>query len=321
MDLRRISHHPELDDSFPLPLDEPFTATMARDAGLTSFELRWLVSNNYVRHPIHNVYVAARVPDSLDLRCRALRLVVPPDCVIVDRHAGWLLGAQMVLAPNEHLHLRPVSMFRPSGNGRLRNDWADSGERNLLPGDVTEVNGLLVTTPIRTAWDLGRVRWPDSSIAGLDAMLALGAFSHAELLAGVERFRGMRWITVLRVMAPLADERSQSPGESVLRLRWIQAGLMAPTPQFEVWRNGRLIAVLDLANETLRYAAEYDGVEWHSSDEQVGHDRLRRRDVSEEEWLIDVFTAVDLYGPAANAEARLRIGSIRARRRFGRSTG
>ena len=105
---------------------------------------------------------------------------------------------------------------------------------------------------------------------------------------------------------------SQSPGESVLRLRWVQAGLMAPTPQFEVWRDGTLIAVLDLANETLRYAAEYDGVEWHSSAEQVEHDRLRRRDVSDEDWLIDVFSAADLYGPAANAEVRLRIGSNRA---------
>jgi hypothetical protein len=291
---------------------------MAGRAGVTSFALRWLVSNNYLRRPIHNVYVATGVPDSLELRCRALRLVVPPDCVIVDRHAGWLLGAQMVLAPNEHLHLRPVTMFRPSGKGRLRNGWADSGERNLLPTDITEVNGLAVTTPIRTAWDLGRVRWPDTSIAGLDAMLALGLFTHDELVAGVERFRGMRWITVLRVMAQLADGRYQSPGESVLRLRWIQAGLLTPCPQFEVWRDGRLIAVLDIANEAMRYAAEYDGAEWHTSDDQVDHDRLRRRNVSDDDWLIDVFTSVDLYGPAANAEARLRIGADRAARRFGR---
>ena len=43
------------------------------------------------------------------------------------------IGAEMVLAPNEHLELLPVSVFRPSGMGRLRNGLADSGERNLTP--------------------------------------------------------------------------------------------------------------------------------------------------------------------------------------------
>jgi hypothetical protein len=307
----------ELDGSWPLSTYAPFTARMARREGLVAHQLRQLVHQGLVRHLIQNVYVASCRRDSTLLRCEALALVVPEDCVVVDRHAGWLLEAEMVLAPNEHINLQPISMFRPSGHGRLRNDLARSGERNLLATDIIEVNGLSVTTPIRTAWDLGRVRSPDRAIAGIDAMLRLQQFTREELLDGIERFRGMRWISTLRFIAPLGDGRSESPGESVLRLRWIEAGLLCPRPQLEVWRGGILLARLDIANDLLRYAAEYDGEEWHGTPEQQDHDQARRTAVSEDDWHIDAFVAADVFGPQADAISRLRAGAAEARRLFG----
>lgn len=310
-----------LDDSFPLPKDLPFTTAMAKSAGLTHQKLRRLRRLGYLRRVIRGVYVGSHVPDSTALRCLALALVVPQDCVVVDRHAGWLAGAEMVLAPNEHIELRPISVFRPSGHGRLRNGLVDSGERNLCDSDIVELHGIRVTTPLRTACDLGRVRWTDQSIAGLDAMLRLGAFTHDELLGEVERFRGMRWVTTLRAIAPLADRRSQSPGESVLRLRWIEARLPSPEPQLAVHRQDRLLAVLDLATGAIRYAAEYDGREWHSSDAQQVHDRERREALADESWVVDVFTSEDLFGPHANPEQRLRAGAHEAARLNGIALG
>ena len=306
-----------LPDSVPFPLDRPFTAKQAAAEGVTRRQLGWLVRQGFLRRMLKGVYVATQVGDSTRLRCQALGLVVPTDSVVCDRHAGWLHGAEMVLAPNEHIDLRPISIFRPAGHGRLRNELADSGERNLRPDDIVEVHGMRVTTPLRTAWDLGRVRYPDRALAGIDQMLRLGAFDHGELLQGVERFRGMRWVTVLRAVAPLADGRAASPGESVLRLRWIEARIPAPTPQLAVYRGEVLVGILDLANEEIRYAAEYDGAEWHSSPEQREHDRERRAEMSEDDWDIDVFVAADLFGRQANPEARLRDGAGRARRRLG----
>src|SRR3954447_8547033 len=97
-----------------------------------------------------------------------------------------------------------------------------------------EINGMRVTTPLRTAWDLGRVRWTDEAISGLDAMFRLGAFSREEVLAGIEGFRRMRWVTTLQAIAPVGDGRSESPGESVLRLRCLECGLVM-TLQLEVY--------------------------------------------------------------------------------------
>ena len=85
----------------------------------------------------------------------------------------------------------------------------------------------------------------------------------------------MRWVTTLRT------RRHWRTDELPRRVRRFSgsAGSTAgsrPIPQFEVWVDGVLIAILDLANPELWYAAEYDGEEWHSSQEQRDHDRPRR---------------------------------------------
>ena len=87
----------------------------------------------------------------------------------------------MILAPNDHLLTPPVSMFVNRKGGRLRNELTRSGQRLLPKSDVMEVQGVLVTTPLRTACDLGRLLHRDSAFAALDAMLRLGAFDRDEL--------------------------------------------------------------------------------------------------------------------------------------------
>ena len=318
MDKSSLIGEPRLPAGFPLPLDQPFTYdTAVREAGLRSRDLQWLVAHGFLRRPLKGVYVAASLPDSTGLRCACLRLVVPSDAVVCDRHAGWLHGAEMVLAPGEHINLAPIAVFLPPGR-RLRNELADSGERRLRIDDVVEIDGLRVTTPIRTAWDLGRNRWPERSLAAMDQLLRLDAFTKEELVAGVQRFRGMRWVKVLRALVVYVDGRAESPPESVLRLRWIEVHLPTPVPQLEVWDGDDFLARLDLANEELRYGAEYDGLEWHSSPEQRAHD-LRRRRAAEERagWYVQPFVKENLFGPRQNAERMLREGAAEARRRLG----
>jgi hypothetical protein len=283
-----------LDSSFPLPATVPFTTAAARREGLLPRDLTALVAAGLLRRPVKGVYLSTAAGDSLDLRVASLKLVVPEDCVVVDGHAGWLLGAEMALAPGEHIDIRPVSVFRPSGAGRLRNVLAASGERWLPDGHVTEVGGLRVTTAIRTAWDLGRTRWPSRALAGVDQMLRLGLFSHPEFLAGIAQFRGRRWVTTLRAIGPLADGRAESPPESVLRLLCYE-NMLAMTPQVEVHDGDRFVARLDLADEALLVGAEYDGVEWHSSPEQQARDRVRRADAVAQGYLIGVFTKEDVF--------------------------
>jgi hypothetical protein len=315
MDMDEMLFSGSLGSTFPLPTTEPFTFKMARDAGISRRRLGTLLETGLVRRPIKGVYLSTEAGDSLALRAAALRLVAPPDCIIVDRHAGWLLGAEMILAPGEHISVRPLSLFRPAGRGRLRNDIAASGERRVKDTETDEIGGLRVTTPLRTAWDLGRVRWPDEAIAGVSMMHRLGAYEPEEF---TEEFRGQRWVTTLREIGPIADGRFESPPEAVLGLRCHQARFCM-TPQVEVFTmTGEFIARLDLANEGLLAAVEYDGAEWHSSPAQQERDRERRLDVRSEGWLVEAFTKGELFTRTGEADVRIRRLHHQALRRRGR---
>ncbi|GAA1916113.1 type IV toxin-antitoxin system AbiEi family antitoxin domain-containing protein [Nocardioides lentus] len=308
---------PFLPACFPLPRDEPFTRAQALASGVGARELTRLCRAGTLRRPVPGVYLAAEAGDSLLLRAQALRLVVPPDSVVCDRHAGWLLGAEMALAPGEHVELRPVSVFRPSGHGRLKRGLADGGERNLRPEDVTVAHGIRVTTALRTAHDLGRVRNPRVALPAMDAVARLGRFDLDQLRRGVDRYRGMRWVSTLRAVAPLVDPRAESPPESVLRMECVELGLGFLEPQVEVREDGRLLGRLDLACAALRLAVEYDGVEWHSTPEQQEHDRRRRSHLQDVHgWVFVVVRREHLYGDRRDELAPMLLaGLAEARRR------
>jgi hypothetical protein len=242
--------------------------------------------------------------------------VVPGDAVVTDRTAGWLHGAPMILAPGDHVEVPALSMYRPPGL-RLRGKLVDSGERTFRDDDVVTVGGVLVTTPLRTACDLGRLLHRDQGMAALDALHRSGGFTVPELVAAVERFRGQRGVRRLRDLAPLTDGRSESPGESVLRLRWRDCSdLPVPNPQIPV-RGPDGPCFLDLGVEALRYAAEYDGAAWHT-EETREHDERRRDWLRRHQgWIIDVLRAPNVYGRAQDADVILRRGIAAARRRFG----
>lgn len=176
-----------------------------------------------------------------------------------------------------------ISYFRPSMRRRTRGIPARSGERAVIPEDLRELHGLRITTELRTALDLGRLQpTRDLRLWGMDNMLNSGAFTHDELLAEVPRFRGERGVIGLRALAPLARIGSQSFGESSLRGRWYDAGLGEPILQFEVVLADGTTYFLDLADEDLRLAAEYDGEEWHSTPDQQQHDTGRRQRMQDE---------------------------------------
>jgi hypothetical protein len=310
---------PLLGDRFPLPLDRPFTHADARAVGLGPYDLGWLYREGYLRRMVAGVYVAAQAPDAIELRAAALRLVVPSDAVVTDRSAGWLHGAEMILAPGDHLAVPPVSVFVNRRGSRLRNDITASGQRFLRREDVTEVFGLNVTTPLRTACDLGRLLGRDGAFAALDTMLGLNIFDKEELWAATDRFRGMRGVRQLRAFAPLADPRSESPAESITRLRWHDSGVLPrPELQIEVERPVHWSYRIDLGVEELRFGVEYDGEEWHRrTPERRARDRRRRTWLRDErDWIIEPVTKENVFGHDRDIESIIHNGIREARRRL-----
>jgi hypothetical protein len=315
MDISQWLRLPHLDDTFPLPLLRPFTAQDAVEAGVSRRWLGELTRVGLLRNPVKGVYLAAQLPDDTASRLACLALVTPEDAVVVDRHAGWAQGANMLLLPNEHLNALPIAMFLPQGRGRLRNKLADSGERTFLDSDITVVGGVRMTTPLRTALDLGRQRWPEPALTALDALHRLEAFTVEELVAAIDRFTRMRWVTTLRLVAPHTDGRSQSGGETVVRWRWKNLPVPPPEPQVEVRSNGRT-AFVDVGNEDLRFGVEFQGLEWHTGKEREDKDDDRFGWLRDDaDWLIEPVWTADVYGRNARIEDVILDGVRRARGR------
>ena len=292
---------------------------MARDAGLTWRHMHELIAGGVVRRVLKGVYVEAGVLDDLDLRIAALRLHAPPDTVVCDRHAAWLHGAEMVLAPGEHLEAMPVRMLRRRGSASLRNPVSVRGERDLRDSEIVELNGLAVTTPMRTCADLGMVRWPSESLAGMNAMYRTGLVDKDRLLALSSGFKGRRWVTTFRAVAPLVHDRCESPPEDILWLRCHEAGLDLE-PQVELWDGSDFVARFDLADPELKLAVEYDGAEWHTDPDQLEHDRRRREKARALGWVIVVIRAEDLFAQTLRAEELIRAGHRAALARADQTT-
>lgn len=283
----------------------PFTTAQARAAGMRATELAELVAAGVLVHPMRGVLHSAQLVDDLALRVACLRLVIPPDAVVTDRSAAWLHGAPRVLAPNDHVVTPSVSVFCPPGR-RLRNGLVASGERQLSPGDVEQVQGVRVTTPLRTACDLGRLLHVDQALAVLDALARLGTFGLDDLWRATARFKGYRGAVQLRTLIPQVDARSESPGESALRLRWGSAGLPRPELQHPVAAPDGGSYYLDLALPRLRFAAEYDGEEFHGPAQRV-HDENRRAWLRDElGWIVLVMRRENVFGHHQDADLLLR---------------
>ncbi len=284
-------------DGLALSLRHPFTAAEAETAGLSRHAVRRLVDQALLRRVVQGVYVDSGVPDSLELRAAALAKVLPPEAVVCDRTAAWLHGAD-VLGPADWNRVPAVQVFRLRGGSRIRRVRCAGGTRTLdLVRDTAQLGGIAVTTPLRTALDLGRFLKRYEAIAALDALMRVGGFTIDDLTAELPRFRGQRGVVQLRSLVPHCDGRAESPAESKVRLQLIDAGLPTPEVQWEVVNEaGIVIYRLDLAYPELMLAIEYDGREFHTSDSDRAHDAARRARLRALGWRILVLTRDDVYG-------------------------
>lgn len=144
----------------------------------------------------------------------------------------------------------------------------------LAADEVTCVAGLPVTTPARTAFDLGRHLRCGRALQRLDALMRATSFSVEDVQLVMKRHRGMRGMRQLRELLPLVDGGAASPPETRLRLLFIDAGFPKPSTQIPVVDGrGALVRTVDMGWEDFMVAAEYDGDQHQTSRYQYVKDR------------------------------------------------
>ncbi|CPR09340.1 hypothetical protein BN971_01506 [Mycobacterium bohemicum DSM 44277] len=159
-------------------------------------------------------------------------------------------------------------------------------DRRLCADEFEELAGVPVTTPQRTAFDIGRRKALFFAVAHLDALLRATAVKVDEVAELADRHRGARGLRQLERSLDLVDVGSQSPRETWLRLLLIRAGLPRPTTQIKVVSADGQVYYLDMGWEHVMVAVEYDG-EHHRLDRwQYARDVRRRETLERLGWVV-----------------------------------
>lgn len=226
-----------------------------------------------------DVYADARLERDHALRCRGVALRLPPAAVLAGPSAASLYGVGYAagFADDVHVIVPVKERIGPRRGLRVHTTHLD-----YL--DITVRDGLTLTTPARTAWDLAG--WLDvvPAVVAIDGLLGRGLLDAAGLDAVLGRYSGPGSRRARRAFR-LADGRAQSPPESSLRVRLVLAGFPPPVPQHPVRVPGGFVAHPDLAWPEYRVAIEYDG-HWHGDPDQLHRDRRRLNQLTAAGWVV-----------------------------------
>ena len=292
----------------PVNAGQPFRRDQAADLGFTRHGLTRAVSCGLLRRPLRSVYVDDSVPDTRDLRISSLVLVLPDHAVVWGRTAAWVWGVDS-FGPDEQDLVVPEYVV-PHHRGRKRDAGVRPVEARIAVEDVDVVGGIRLTSPSRTALDLARHLDRPWALAALDAFTHDGLVTTPELEARLPALFHHPGIVQARELVPLVEPKTESWGESVLRLRVVDAGFPRPEPQIVIEDNtGRQVYRLDLGYRERRTGLEYDGEQYHGARQQQASDRARRDDLSRRfGWQVYAFTRGDVLGRQPRVE--LAVGEL-----------
>jgi hypothetical protein len=278
--------------------DAPFTLADIEALGIGQRALRDAVGEGRVRRVLRGVYVRSDLPDTVDLRAAAAGRALKPHCVVTDRTAAWIHGVD-VFVHSEHEVLPAVESCAIRWNARPRRDGVDGRTRDLQARDVMTISGVRVTTPLRTALDLGCNLHRRDGFAALCLLMQRHSLTEETLGREALRFRRRRGVVQLRQLIPWADPRVESAREAWTLLAIRDAGLPSPEPQFWIEDDGVLVFRLDFAYPLHKVAIEYDGRDWHLlTEEQKRHDAERRAWLGSQGWTVIVVRNGDFTGAA-----------------------
>lgn len=198
--------------------------------------------------------------------------------------------------------------------GRVRAGVREHGGK-LSPLDLTEANGLLLTTVPRAVVELACRCAFEPAVVAVDAALRrnlIGDVEIARLLEVTEFWPGG---PMARAALAFGTRLSESAGESRLRVLMHDQGLPKPVPQYVFEDVAGFVARVDFYFPAQRTVVEFDGLVKYAEGsaevlvrEKIREDRLRALGLE-----VVRITWSDLARPESVA-ARLREAFARARR-------
>ncbi|WP_418004950.1 hypothetical protein ACNO8X_08585 [Mycobacterium sp. PDNC021] len=218
----------------------------------------------------------------------------PPEPTIRDRARGaWLWSGRRGVISGvaaSALHWAkyvdddaPIEMLWRNGrppNGLIVRNEAYAAD------EVTTYDGIPVTTPARTIFDLGRHLDRDEAVARIDALLWVGRVSIGDVQPTIGRYPWARGLAQLRVAMELTDDGAESPRETRLRLLLTDAGMRPTDTQIPVYEGNRLITKFDMGWKHLLVGVQYDGGHHQTDREQYVRDQKALPKLEARNWIV-----------------------------------
>ena len=232
-----------------------------------------------------DVYLARDV--ELTARIRAQAAFLATGATLGGLSAAAVLGAKWLdaSAPAE-----VIRADRHSPRGIVVHTWT------LRPAETCVVDGVCVTTPARTAFDIGRSGPPAQTIPIMDALFNATRLRSADVAAVADAHPSARGVAQLRKMLVDVDGGAESPQESRLRLLIAGGGLPRPETQIEFHE---LHIRVDMGWRAWKVAVEYDGVQHWTDRRQRSWDIERIALLEAAGWVVIRVSAEMMTRPQA----------------------
>ncbi len=229
------------------------------------------------------------------------------DAVASHHTAGRVFGLAVPDRPAvEHITVRRELR-------RVRRRELHFHSRALALGDVLPRDGVALTSPARTVFDLAAYLPRREAVWCVDDALRRNVTTPSALMQVGERRLGGRGDALARERIAEADGVAESMLETIGRLALADGEVPLPQAQFKVHNDvGRLIARLDGAYPERRLAVEFDGQSFHSAPEAVFRDRRRQNSLELEGWRVLRFTWWDVVHDTKRFVATVRAALLRA---------
>lgn len=179
---------------------------------------------------------------------------IPPGTSVGMTSAGALHGLP-------HVGGWPVKvqLIDPSTSHTTITSWFERhGAQRRQPGHLAHVEGIPVTGLVRTIVDIAATEPATSSLAGIDHVLRRKLVSRTALLQELE-LAPPKAHARARAAIEMGSSLSDSPAESVARVRFRQLGAPEPVQQHEFVRAGERRAVVDFWFPGQGVVVEVDG--------------------------------------------------------------
>lgn len=243
----------------PTPLLRPTVLA----TGITDSELRRELRNGSLERLAPGAYLTREQADHLDAtaryRARVRAAVAGHGSSVVVSHvsAAVLHGLDVWNADLTRVHL---TKNRRSGGRRTSTLHVHVAP--IAPADdVVVIDGIAVTSPARTVADLARTMPYEQAVVLGDSALRTCRVVPAQIETVLARTGGRTGAAAARRAVWFLDGRSESPGESLSRIRMREVGMSTPELQYDVrHESGVFVARVDFYWEELGVVGEFDGM-------------------------------------------------------------